>query len=119
MNRIIILLFGFLFSMGIYAAPVQIHFTKQWGDVDDEPIGHSGPRSLDQTPVVYIEDNTLMFESGHPGYTLRLLDEDDVVVFSDAISEGSTTFQLPSTLTGKYQIQLIYGNWIFIGWIEQ
>ena len=87
-------------------------------DDDIRPIGNDCPRSPDQTPVVYIEDYTLLFESGHPGYTLRLLDEDDVVVFSNAVSAGTTTFLLPSALTGEYQIQLVYGNIVYIGWIE-
>jgi hypothetical protein len=95
----------------------KISFTTSIND-DIRPIGNGHPRSPEESPVVYIEDYTLLFESGHSGYTIRLLDADDVVVFSDVLSAETTTFQLPTTLAGEYQIQLIYGNIIFVGYIE-
>ena len=88
------------------------------GIIDPAPIGHKPSKAPIQPPVVYLDDYTLSFNAFEEDCAIQLLDEDDVVVFSDVITAGTTTFLLPSTLSGEYQIQLIYGNWIFIGWIE-
>lgn len=82
------------------------------------PIGTGKQRTPIQPPMVYIEDYTLSFSAFEEDCTIQLLDENDVVVFSDVIPAGATSFQLPSILVGEYQIQLIYGNFIFTGYIE-
>ena len=44
---------------------------------------------------------------------LRLVNEDDEVVFTTIIS--SSTLILPSYLSGSYQLQIISNNYIFYG----
>ena len=68
-------------------------------------------------PSVSIEDYTLYFTTPCDGCTLRLLDENDVVVYSTVISAGTTSLVLPSYLSGEYEIQIIRGNICFYGYI--
>lgn len=76
------------------------------------------PRTPAPAPVVYLENHTLSFNAFEDDYAIQLLDENEVVVFSNMIPAGTTSFLLPTTLEGEYQIQLIYGNFIFTGYIE-
>ena len=69
-------------------------------------------------PTVYIDDYTLLFEANHPDYVLNIKDEDGDVVYSTVVSSTQTQVVLPSTLSGNYQIQLVMGNWMFMGWIN-
>ena len=56
-------------------------------------------------PEVSIEDYTLTFSTPCYGYTLELLDENGDVVYTTIIT--STTVNLPTTLSGEYQLRLI------------
>lgn len=51
-------------------------------------------------------------------YTLQLLDEDGVVVYSVNCLSGTTQVVLPSTLTGDYEIMVIRGGTYYVGYIE-
>mgnify|MGYP006916054456 CR=1 FL=1 len=93
-----------------------IHFQTNYNNPN--PIGIGRQRTPVQSPAVYLEDCTLSFNAFEDDCVIQLLDEDDAIVFSDIISAGTTSFLLPSTLEGEYQIQLIYGNFIFTGYIE-
>ena len=86
--------------------------------IDPSPIGHQTHKSPVCPPSVFIEDYTLSFNAFDDDVVIQLLDGDDVIVFSGVIPAGTTNFQLPSTLEGEYQIQLIYGNFIFTGYVE-
>jgi len=68
-------------------------------------------------PSVSIDDYTLYFMTPCDGCTLRLLDENDVVVYSTVIPTGTTSLVLPSYLSGEYEIQIIWGNIYFWGYI--
>lgn len=93
-----------------------IHFQVNFND--PVPIGSGKHRTPIQPPAVYIEDYVLSFNAFEDDCAIQLLDEDDVIVFSGVLPAGTTSFQLPSTLEGEYQIQLIYGNFIFTGYVE-
>lgn len=69
-------------------------------------------------PTVSIDDHTLYFITPCDGCILRLLDEDDVVVYSTVIPTGTTNLVLPSNLFGEFEIQIIQGNIYFWGYIE-
>ncbi len=92
-----------------------IDFEVKYND-PNHPVG--GHRVPVQPPFVYIEDCTLSFNAFEDDCAIQLLDENEVVVFSNMIPAGTTSFLLPTTLEGEYQIQLIYGNFIFTGYIE-
>lgn len=79
--------------------------------VEGEPI-EKGPMLV---PSVSLEGYTLSFITPCNGCTLRLLDENDNVVYTTVIS--SSTLVLPSTLSGEYKIEIISGNYLFWGYI--
>ena len=85
---------------------------------NEQPVTNGHPRSPNETPIVYIDDYTLLFEANHPDYVLNIKDEDGDVVFSTVVSSTQTQVVLPSTLSGNYQIELVMGIWKFTGWIN-
>jgi hypothetical protein len=72
-------------------------------------------RTLTLVPEVDLEDYTLTFYTPCDGCVLRLVDENDNVVYSTIISTGTTSLVLPSSLSGDYEIQIIQGNTYFYG----
>jgi hypothetical protein len=85
---------------------------------DDEQPGTNGnPRSPIEVPLVYIEDYTLTFAVGHPDYTLIIKDEDGYVIYTTTVFSTDTELILPSTLSGDYEVNLVMGNWLFVGYI--
>jgi hypothetical protein len=72
-------------------------------------------KGSDLVPTVSLEDYTLIFMTPCDGCTLRLVDENDNVVYTTVIS--SSTLVLPSTLSGEYRIEIISGNLCFYGYI--
>lgn len=82
--------------------------TGNWGDP------HKGPVNV---PEVSLDDHTLYFFTPCDGYTLNLVDENDVVVYTIVIPTGTTSWVLPATLSGEYELQLIRGNYCFWGMI--
>ena len=85
---------------------------------DDMPIGNGQPRSPEETPIVYIDDYTLLFEVNHPEYVLNIKDENNNVVYTTVVYSTQTQVILPSTLSGNYQIELVLDNLQFKGWIN-
>ena len=64
-------------------------------------------------PEVSIDEYTLYFDSSCENCILRLVDEEDEVVYTTLIS--SDTLVLPSYLSGDYELQIIRDNWCFYG----
>ncbi len=98
---------------GIMAAEIDLEV----GIVD--PTGSQEPPQKGPVlvPSVSLEGYTLYFMTPCDSCTLRLLDEDDAVVFSTIIPTGTTSLVLPSYLSGEYEIQIIQGNIYFWGFI--
>lgn len=92
--------------------PLQVSGVDPTTDQDDP---HKGPV---QIPEVSLDDHTLYFYTLCDGYTLNLVDENDVVVYTIVIPVGTTSWVLPSTLSGEYELQLISGNYCFWGMIN-
>jgi hypothetical protein len=84
---------------------------------DDQPLGNGNPRSPIEVPLVYIDDHTLTFAVGHPDYTLIIKDEDGYVIYTTTVFSTDTELILPSTLSGDYEVNLVMGNWLFVGYI--
>lgn len=76
------------------------------------------PKSPIQIPLVYLDGNVLTFDEALEGTTVQLLDEDENVIFSDSIDVNQTSLVLPSTLSGTYELQIVYGSIIFYCYIE-
>jgi hypothetical protein len=86
--------------------------------IESMPIGHGYPKSPMRPPVVYIEDYTLAFVADHPEYILNIKDEDGEVVYTTTVFSTQTQVVLPSILSGDYEVNLVMGNWLFVGWIN-
>ena len=101
-------------AMTIYADPilVTVEPTLNPDHSNGEP-----ERSSILVPVLYIDGYTLTASDNTLGSTIRLLDENDNVVFSTYVAiEGD--INLPTTLSGTYTIQVVFDNVTFVGEIE-
>lgn len=87
------------------------------GKYDIRPIGNGHAKSPIQPPAVFIEDYTLSFNAFEDDVVIQLLDGDDVA-YEVNVPAGTSSVVLPSTLSGEYTLQLIWGNWVFSGEIE-
>ena len=117
MKRIILglaLILASSFS-GVMAQEVGDEIDLEVGIVD--PTGGHEPfeKGPVLVPSVSLDGHTLYFATSCDGCTLRLLDENDVVVYSTIIPTGTTSLVLPSYLSGEYEIQIIRGNICFWG----
>lgn len=117
MKKLLLLIVGaFMLSTNVPAqvlVPLTVCITE-----NEQPGGPGHPRSPIEVPLVYIEDYTLSFEANHPDYVLIIKDEDGSVVYNTMVFSAQTEVFLPSTLSGDYEIDLVMGNWLFIGRIE-
>ena len=118
-KSIIISLLAAMLTLGnlsVYADPELI--VLEVGIEDPEHGDSSQQKTPITVPDISLEDHTLYFYTPCDGCTLRLLDENDNVVYSTVIATGTTSLVLPSTLSGEYEIQIIQGNICFYGYID-
>ena len=117
MKKLLLFLFSaFIFSTSVSAlelVPLTVCIEE-----DDQPGGNGYPRSPEETPIVYIDDYTLLFEANHPEYVLNIKDESNNVVYTTVVYSTQTQVVLPSTLSGDYQIELVVDNLLFSGLIS-
>ena len=102
-----------VFALNANAGNVELNVT--WDDPTN--IGYPIPKSPVLVPEVSLDGHTLYFFTPCDGYTLNIVDENDVVVYSIVIPVGTTSWVLPATLSGEYELQLISGNYCFWGMI--
>ena len=115
MKKLLLFLFSaFIFSTSVSAlelVPLTVCIEE-----DHQAIGNGHPRSPEETPLVYIDDYTLLFQVDHPEYVLRIKDENNVVVYTTVVYSTQTQVILPTSLSGDYEIQLDFGgSYIFVG----
>lgn len=103
-----------LSNVTVMAIPINFNvgYENPQNPLDDDK------RSLTLVPEVGIEDYTLTFYTPCDGCVLRLLDENDIVVYSTIIPIGTTELVLPSYLSGDYKIQIVQGNLYFWGYVN-
>lgn len=101
-------------SVSVYADPESIDLEYD----DPENGGLGGQKTPIPIPEISLENYTLYFYTPCDGCTLRLLDENENVVFSTVIPTNTASLVLPSTLSGEYEIQIIQGNICFYGYIN-
>lgn len=87
------------------------------GIVDPTENHEPLPKGPIVIPSVSLEGHTLYFTTSCDGCTLRLVDENDDVMYSTVIQTGTTSLVLPSSLSGDYKIQIIQGYLCFYGFI--
>lgn len=116
--------------LSIVAIAIMAFSTQAYADNDSgtsinlevsiyDPTGniggpHKGPVLI---PEVSLDGHTLYFFTPCDGFTLNLVDENEVVVYTIVIPTGATSLVLPATLSGDFELQLISGNYCFWGWI--
>ena len=98
-----------LINVHVYADPVQVNFDV--GIIDPTDDQDEPQRNPVIAPSVEIEDGVLTFITQCDNMELRLVNEENEVVYTTVIS--GSTLVLPSYLNGVYQLQLISGNYIF------
>ena len=88
--------------------------------VGDNPTssGNPHPRSPVLVPTASLDGHTFYINGGHADFVVQLLDEDDNVAYQTVMPSDVGSIVLPSTLSGTYQIQLLWGDWMFYGWIN-
>ena len=87
----------------------------QAGKIGQTSIGGGIPKSPVEIPIVDLDDHTLYFTTSCVGDTLQLV-QNGVVVYSTVIT--SNEVELPATLEGEFELQIIRDNWLFYGDIE-
>ena len=81
-----------------------------------QPIGGGyNPKSPVEIPIVDLDDHTLYFTTSCVGDTLQLV-QNGGVVYSTTIT--SDEVNLPTSLEGDFEIQIIRGSWLFYGDVE-
>ena len=98
--------------------PGDIDLTASYDDPDN---GDQMPRTPVLIPQVGIDGHTLYFGSCLDGYAIQLvyyLNGQEVIAYSDVISGNATSWQLPISLSGEFEIRFIIGNLRFWGYIE-
>ena len=85
----------------------------------DNPYEHSHPkdRELTWTPQVSLEDNLLSFdESESPIYIYVY--KGDRMLYSQIVSDGCTSAELPKDLKGEFTLYMVYGDVAYYGEIN-
>ena len=113
---LLLLLMMTLMPLSYHVMAQTINFKV--GYVDPQNPFEEDHRSPVLIPEVEIEGYTLFFITPCDGCTLRLLDENDTVVYSTVIPTGTTSLVLPSYLSGEFEIQIIQGTLCFWGYVE-
>ena len=93
------------------AVPVRVYFQVGLIDPSDDQDGPG--RTPVQPPLIYLEDGTLTFATPCDGCELRLVNAEDEVEYTTVIS--GSTLELPSDLSGTYVLEIICGDYVFIG----
>lgn len=101
-------------STFVWAAQEPVRLTA--GKINESEIGNEGPRNPVDVPTASIDGHTF-YLSSHPDYVLQLVDPDDgtVVFYETDFLSGVNSIVLPFTMTGTYEVRLLWGNWYFYG----
>ena len=117
MKKILIMMFACV-SIATYAQngeqPNSVVPVELQVETIDPTVLNGGPhRGPVQPPLIYIEDGMLTFDTNCDGCELRLVNAEDEVEYTTVIS--GSTLELPSNLSGTYVLEIICGNYIFLG----
>ena len=101
-------------GMTALAMAGQIQLTA--GIIDRGSTGNDAPCGPIYVPSAEIEGNVFTV-SAHPDYVLQLVDSsgEDIVYYETVLPAGVNSVVLPTTLSGDYEVRLIWGNWYFFG----
>ena len=108
---------AFVFLGGILASPLMAQENIQMQVI---LIGASGDGPTYAPPrpwYITQNDYTLTMPAFEDDFTLVLLDEDGVVVYTAYVPAGTTMIVLPSTLSGDFEIRLVGDTYYYRGYI--
>lgn len=88
----------------------DIPFLVRSGYIDPKPSMPGSNRSPVAVPHIAIDGHTLYLYNVGYDLTLRLLDEDGEEVYTVTVAAGTTSVELPATLTGPHTLQLFPGG---------
>lgn len=88
----------------------DIPFLVRSGYIDPKPSMPGSNRSPVAVPLIAIDGHTLYLYNVGYDLTLRLLDEDGEEVYTVTVAAGTTSVELPATLTGPHTLQLFPGG---------
>ena len=118
LSLLLLCVFAFQFTTlsAFTPASTRIPFTTQ--KIDKSKLGPGASRTPVQPPVVYLDGYTLTFES-HADFTLQVVSfDDESVVFETSVPSSVSEVQLPSYLTGEYELRLYTDSFLFAGYID-
>ena len=84
-------------------------------DVNPTPGNGERPRGPIEPPCVYLDGYSLDMSSVSFDTILQLIDEDGEVVYSTFVPQNTLSVELPSNLSGEYELQIIHDNLCFYG----
>ncbi len=87
-------------------------------DVDPTAVSGEHPRSPIQPPNIYLNSHVLDMSDVSFDTTLQIIDENNEVVYTTFVTQGTESVSLPNSFSGYYKLQLLWGNWCFYGRIE-
>ena len=95
---------------------IQIHFVVLYYGGPTDPLGGNMPipRSPLEAPNVSIDGFTL-YTGEVPFDTVLQIADEDGVVYTTFIPAGTISIELPTTLSGNYELRLIWNEWCFSG----
>lgn len=99
----------------VCADPAPLNFQLS---IIDHTNGGGRHRTPVLSPSVSIEEYTLYFDTPCDGCELRIVDEDGDIVYSTTIPSSCSSLDLPSTLSGDFELQIIQGNFCFYAGIQ-
>jgi len=110
-----ILAFALLFGVGINSLWAQQEIPMQI--IDEMPAGTGNTLAPPRPWYITQNDYTLTMPAFGVDFTLVLLDEDGVVVYSVYVPAGTTLIVLPSTLSGDFELRLVADTYYYRGYI--
>lgn len=110
-----ILAFALLFGVGINTLWAQQEIPMQI--IDERPAGSGNTLAPPRPWYITQNDYTLTMPAFEDDFTLELLDEDGVVVYSVYVPAGTTMIILPSTLSGDFELRLVADTYYYRGYI--
>lgn len=123
MKKLLLIATAFMMSMTLNAAEQQsdslvIHFDFT---IIDPSTGHNGNHKspVSQPNVAFDEaSRTVIFTTPCPDATLQVVNTLGVAVYTEELYETTTEVELPETLVGEYELQILRGNICFYATIE-
>lgn len=107
---VIVLLSGIGFN-SIWAQEIPMQIIKETGVGNGNTLAPPRPWYMTQN------DYTLTMPAFEDDFTLVLLDEDGVVVYTTYVPAGTTMIVLPSTLSGDFEIRLVGDTYYYRGYL--